>query len=60
MTYRGVMGKLILFLIAALLVFMVVSVVISALHFLFWVAVVLLVIFGAFRLSSGMRRSSRR
>ena len=60
MTYRGGMGKLILFLLAAIVLFMIVSAVISALHFLFWVAVVALVIVGALRLSSGMRRRARR
>jgi len=59
MTYRGGMGKLILFLLAAIVLFMIVSAVISALHFLFWVAVVALVIVGALRLSSGMRRRAR-
>ena len=60
MTYRGAMGKLILFLLAAIVLFMIVSAVIYALHFLFWVAVVALVIVGALRLSSGMRRRARR
>ena len=54
------MGKLILFLIAAVVLFMIVSAVISALHFLFWVAVVVFVLLGAFRLSSALRRPSRR
>jgi len=58
------MGKLILALVAAVVLFMIVSAVISALHFLFtflvWVAVVGLVIFGALKLSSGMRRRERR
>jgi len=54
------MGKFILILIAALVLFMIVSAVISALHFLFWVAVVALLILGALRLSSSMRRRERR
>jgi hypothetical protein len=54
------MGKIILFLLAALVLFMIVSAVISALHFLFWVAVVAVLILGALRLSSGMRRRARR
>ena len=58
-TYRGVMGRLILILLAVLALFMVISVVISALHFLFWVALVALVLVGVFRLGSVMRRSSR-
>jgi hypothetical protein len=52
------MGRFILILLAALAVFMIVSVVISALHFLLWFAVVALVIVGALRLSSLLRRSS--
>jgi uncharacterized membrane protein YccC len=51
------MGRLILILLAVLAVFIVISLVISALHFLFWFAVVALVVFGAFRLGSSMRRS---
>ena len=58
-TYRGVMGRLILILLAVLALFMVISVVISALHFLFWVALVALILVGVFRLGSVMRRSSR-
>ena len=54
------MGKIILFLLAAIVLFMIVSAVISALHFLFWVAVVALLVLGAFRLSSSMRRRERR
>jgi hypothetical protein len=34
-------------------------VVISALHFLFWVALVALILVGVFRLGGVMRRSSR-
>lgn len=63
-TYGEGMGRLILILLAAILVFIVVSAVISALHFLFstllWVAVVGLLIYGALRLGGSMRRSSRR
>ena len=57
MTYRGAMGKLILFLLAAIVLFMIVSAVISALHFLFWVALVALILVGVFRLGGVMRRS---
>ena len=57
--YRGGMGRLILILIAVLALFMVISVVISALHFLFWVALVALILVGVFRLGGVMRRSSR-
>jgi hypothetical protein len=59
MTYRGGMGKLILILLAAVALFMIVSAVISALHFLFMFAVIAAVIFGALWLGSGMRRRSR-
>ena len=54
------MGRIILIVLAALVVFMLVSAVISALHFLFWVALVALLVVGALRLSSGVRRRSRR
>jgi hypothetical protein len=57
--YRGAMGRLILILLAVLAFFMVISVVISALHFLFWVALVALILVGVFRLGGVMRRSSR-
>ena len=60
MTYRGGMGLLILILLGALVLFMIASAVIAALHFLFWVAVVLFIILGALRLSGAMRRRSRR
>ena len=42
-TYGGGMGRLILILLAILVAFMVISLVISALHFLFWVALAVLV-----------------
>ena len=54
------MGRLILILLAALFVFFLVSIVISALHFLFWVAIVALLVVGALHLSGSMRRRSRR
>lgn len=54
------MGKLILFLLAAVVLFMIVSAVISALHFLFMFAVIVAVIFGAFWLGSSVLRWSRR
>ena len=50
------MGRLILILLAILVAFMVISLVISALHFLFWVALVALVVVGVMRLTS-VRRS---
>jgi hypothetical protein len=54
------MGRLILILLVVLAAFVVVSLVIHALQFLFWVAVVALVLVGALRLSGSMRRRSRR
>ena len=58
-TYRGAIGRLILILLAVLALFVVLSMVISALHLPFWVALIALVLVGVFRLSSVMRRSSR-
>lgn len=58
--YRGCMGKLILIVLAAIALFMILSAVISALHFLFWVAVVALLVFAGLRLAGGARRWSRR
>jgi hypothetical protein len=55
----GAMGRLILILLAALVVVMVASLVISALHFLFWVAVLAVVLVGVLRLGGTMRRRSR-
>jgi hypothetical protein len=60
MAYRGAMGKLILFLLAAVVLFMVVSAVISALHFLFTFAVIVAVLFGVVWLGSSVMRWSRR
>ena len=60
LTYREGMGRILLFLLAALAVFLLVSLVISALHFLFWIALLALIVVGALRVSSGMRRWSRR
>lgn len=57
--YRECMGRLILILLAALLVFMLVTFVISALKFLFWIALVALVIVGAVSLTGRMSRSRR-
>jgi hypothetical protein len=54
------MGKLLLIVLAAIAVFMVLSVVISALHFIFWVAVVALIVVVGLRLTGGARRGSRR
>ena len=58
--YRGCMGMLIFIVLAAIALFFILSAVISALHFLFWVAVVALLVFAGLRLAGGMRRRSRR
>jgi biotin transporter BioY len=62
--YRECMGRVILYavgaLVVALIVMMIVSIVMSALHFLFWVALVALLVIVGLRLSSGMRRRARR
>ena len=58
-TYCGAMGRLILILLAVLTLFLVISMVISSLHFLFWVALIALILVGVFRLGGVMRRSSR-
>ncbi len=54
------MGRIILILLAALVAFMLVSFVVSALHFLFWVAVLALIVIGGLRLGTSVRRRSRR
>ena len=60
LAYRERMGKLLLIVLAVIVAFMVISLVISALHFVFWVALVVLIVLGALRLTSGMRRRTRR
>jgi uncharacterized protein YacL len=57
--YRGCMGKLLLIVLAAIAAFMILSVVVSALHFVFWVAVVALIVVVGMRLTGGARRRSR-
>ena len=54
------MGRLLLIVLAAIAAFMVLSAVISALHFIFWVAVVALLVVVGMRLVVGTRRWSRR
>jgi hypothetical protein len=54
------MGKLLLVLLAVLAAFLVVSLVISALHFLFVVALVTLIVVGALRLTGSVRRRRAR
>jgi hypothetical protein len=57
--YRGCMGKLLLIALAVIAAFMVLSAVISALHFIFWVAVVALIVVVGLRLTGSARRWSR-
>ena len=58
--YRGSMGKLLLIVLAAIVAFMLLGAVISALHFIFWVAVVALIVVVGLRLTGSARRWSRR
>jgi Flp pilus assembly protein TadB len=58
--YRGCMGKLLLVVLAVIAAFMILSIVISALHFIFWVAVVALIVVVGMRLTGGARRRSQR
>jgi hypothetical protein len=51
---------LLLIILAVIAAFMLVGLVISALHFIFWVAVVALIVVVGMRLTSGARRASRR
>jgi predicted membrane protein len=53
------MGKLLLIVLAAIAAFMILSIVVSALHFVFWVAVVALIVVVGMRLTGGARRRSR-
>jgi hypothetical protein len=50
---------LILIVLAAIALFMILSAVISALHFLFWIAVVALIVFAGLRLVGSSRRRAR-
>jgi hypothetical protein len=52
------MGRLILIILGVLVAFMAISLVISALHFLFWIAIVALIVLGVVRLGGVMRRHS--
>ena len=51
---------LILIVLAAFALFIILSAVISALHFLFWIAVVGLLVFAGLRLAGSARRRTRR
>jgi hypothetical protein len=52
------MGRLILIILGVLVAFMAISLVISALHFLFWIAILALIVLGVVRLGGAMRRHS--
>jgi hypothetical protein len=54
------MGRLLLIVLAGIAAFMLLGAVISALHFIFWIAVVALIVVVGMRLTSGVRRWSRR
>jgi predicted membrane protein len=54
------MGKLLLIVLAVIAAFMLLGIVISALHFIFWVAVIALIVFAGLRLTGTARRWSRR
>ena len=54
------MGKLLLIVLAVIVAFMVISLVISALHFLFFVGLVVLLVLGALCLTSGRLGHTRR
>jgi hypothetical protein len=56
LTYPWGMGKILLFLLGVFAVIMLISIVISALHFLFIVALIAVIVVGALRLTGGMRR----
>jgi uncharacterized membrane protein YccC len=53
------MGRIILIVLGVLFAFMIISWLISALHFLFWIAVITVVIVGALKLTGSARRWSR-
>ena len=50
------MGKILLFLLGIFAVIMLISFVISALHFLFYVALIAVIVVAAMRITGGMRR----
>ena len=58
--YRGCMGRILLIVLAVIAAFMILSVVISALSHLFWIAVIALLVVLGLRLAVGARRRSRR
>jgi len=60
LAYRGGMGKILLFLLGVFAVIMLISFVISALHFLFYVALIAVIVVAAMRLTGGIRRRRAR
>ena len=58
--YRVYMGRLILIILGVLVAVMAVSLVVSALHFLFWIAILAVILLGVVRLGGAMRRHSHR
>ena len=54
------MGRILLIVLAAFVALMLVGVVISTLHFLFVVALIAVIVIVGLRLTSGVRRRSRR
>lgn len=54
------MGRLILIILGVLVAVMAVSLVVSALHFLFWIAILAVILLGVLRLGGAMRRHSHR
>ncbi len=58
--YRGGMGRILLIVLAAFVALMVIGVIVSALHFLFVVALIAVVVILGLRLTTGVRRRSRR
>lgn len=60
MTYGEDMGQLFGILLIAIVVIMIVSAAVSALHYLFWIAVLGLLVVAAVRLTASLRRGSRR
>jgi len=60
LAYRGGMGKILLIVLAAFVALMVIGVIVSALHFLFVVALIAVIVIVGLRLTTGVRRRSRR
>jgi predicted membrane protein len=54
------MGRLLLIVLAGIAAFMLLGIVVSALHFIFWIAVVALIVVVGMRLTGSARRRARR